>query len=153
MGSVMRGTVEKALTWSGSQATLSLFLVAKSKPDLKLSWESTQPIRVRSYDLEDVAGMLEGRQVFEYDAIFETVPAHLDRYLLSSLEEAMNKGAELAWFGFEGSFDYEHLLAPEIATQIYALADAAGVAIAVEDLVLNSEAWRERVATARGRIV
>jgi hypothetical protein len=149
----MRGTVEKALTWSGSQATLSLFLVAKSKPDLKLSWDSTQPIQVRSYDLEDLAGTLKGRQVFEYDAVFELVPTNLDRYLLSCLEEAMYKGAELAWYGFEGSFDYDHLLAPDIATQIYALADAAGAAIAVEDQVLNSDAWRERVAAARGRLL
>lgn len=148
----MRGTVEKALTWSGSQATLSLFVVAKSKPDLKLSWESIQPIRVCSYDLEDVAGTLKGRQVFEYDAVFETIPARLNQYLLSCLEEAMNKGAELAWFGFEGSFDYEHLLAPEIATQIYGLSDTAGAAIAVEDQELDSDAWRKRVAAARGRI-
>lgn len=148
----MRDTVEKALTWSGSHATLSLFLVAKSKPDLKLSFERTQPKQVRSYDLEDVDGVLMGRQVFEYDATFETIPANLDEYLSLCLQEALKNGAEVAWFGFEGSFDYEHLLTPEIATQVYAVADSAGAALAVEDQVLASDGWRDRVAAARGRI-
>jgi hypothetical protein len=148
-------TVTDALLWSGSGATLSLFLITKSElvPRLELSWKEYRPTRVRTYSLEDAAGLLGGRRVIEYDAVFDTLPPDLDRYLTSCLCEAMSHGAEAAWFGFEGSFDFEYLLAPEIAPQIYALADSAGVAVAVEGDVLGSDAWRERVGEARNRIM
>ena len=149
------GTVTDALLWSGSGATLSLFLITKSEvvPRLELSWKEHRPTRIRTYSLEDAAGVLGGRRAIEYDAMFDQLPPDLDRYLSSCLYEAMSYGAEAAWFGFEGSFDFEYLLAPEIATQIYALADSAGVAIAVEGDVLGSDAWRERVVGARNRIL
>lgn len=149
------GTVTDALLWSGSGATLSLFLIAKSElvPQLELSWKEYRPTRVRTYSLEDAAGVLGGRRVIEYDAVFDKLPPDLDRYLTCCLHEAMSHSAEAAWFGFEGSFDFECLLAPEIAPQIYALADSEGVAVAVEGDVLGSDAWRERVVEARNRIM
>lgn len=149
------GTLTDALLWSGSGATLSLFLITASElvPRLELSWKEYRPTRIRTYSLEDEAGVLGGRRVIEYDALFNKLPPNLDRYLTSCLYEAMSQGAEAAWFGFEGSFDFEYLLAPEIALQIYALADSAGVAVAVEGDVLGSDAWRERVVEARNRIM
>jgi hypothetical protein len=68
------------------------------------------------------------------------------------LHEAIGQGAIVAWFAFEGSFDFECLLTPEIAAQVYAVADNAGVAIS-SDAQLESEGWRARVAEARQRVL
>jgi len=149
------GTVTDALSWSGSGATLSLFVVADRQPapPLELSWREFQPTQVRTYNLDDTAALLGERYVFEYDATFGALPAPLSGYLDACLREAMHHGAEVAWFGFEGSFDFAYLLAPQIAPQIYGLADSQGVELALEDDVLMSEAWRTRVAEARIRIL
>ena len=56
----------------------------------------------------------------------------------------------MAWFGFEGSFDFRYLLTAEISNQIYAVIDSEGVAIA-SDSMLSSNAWQGRVVRAGKR--
>lgn len=143
-------TIKEALKWSGSGATLSMFVIGRpnAAPELEMSSGQSRPQQVLMYKLEDEAGILSGRQVIEYDAKFSDVPIELDRYLISCLHEALSRGGEVAWFAFEGSFDFDFLLAGDVASQIYALADAAGVVVATDD-VLSSETWRKRVVQAR----
>jgi hypothetical protein len=144
-------TIEDALTWSGSGLTLSMFLVHQSPvTECAMSHGSNRPKRVRRYELEDLDGVLRGRRVLEWDADFERMPARLDEYLTACLQEAREAGAEIAWFGFEGSFDFKFLLAGDIASQIYAVADDEGVSIAT-DAILRSDAWKSRVLRARQR--
>lgn len=140
--------------WSGSGVTLSMFLVLRSGvvPELELSFANCRPRDVSTYDLEDVANVLSGRRVLEYDARFDEVPADLEGYLYFCLCEAMMHCAEVAWFGFEGSFDFEFLLSPEIAPQIYAIADVEGIAIATDDR-LSSTSWEELIVHARQRLL
>jgi hypothetical protein len=64
----------------------------------------------------------------------------------------MDAGAELAWFGFEGSFNYEHLLTPDIARQIYAVVDSIGAATSLEDGSRDLPEWHERVGRARAQL-
>lgn len=148
------GTIYDALAWSGSGATLSMFVVARAQeaPSLDLVSARSSPTRVRAYRLDDDAGILGGFAVFEYDAQFADVPEDLEAYLKSCLRDAIRHGAIVAWFAFEGSFDFECLLTPEIAAQVYAVADDDGVAIAT-DAQLESEGWRARVAEARQRVL
>lgn len=147
-------TIEEALRWSGSGATLSLFLIYGPGAAVvcEMSHGQVCPKRVRSYELEDLAGVLGDRRVLECDAEFDRVPDALQAYLAACLEEARRRGAEIAWFAFEGSFDFEFLLTAEVASQIYALADKEGVSIATDDSI-TSAAWKTRVLQARERVV
>jgi hypothetical protein len=148
----MMGTIAEALAWSGSGATLSMFVVSKDSSLLDpaaLSVESA-PIRTRNYTLDDEDNILSGRRVFEYDLVFAEVPSNLDSILTQCLGVARASGAEVAWFGFEGSFDFGCLMTAEIANQIYAVIDSEGVALA-SDATLSSKAWQERIVRAGER--
>lgn len=144
----MRG-IEKAISsWSGAEITLSMFAVFGTDPKSELSFVlDPVPIAIRKYLLEDDVGFLKGRVVWEYDFVFAKMPENLEKVLRESLETARAGGAHVAWFGFEGSFDYEFLLTPEIASQIYAIVDETGVRIASDDM-LWSEDWKNRLAHA-----
>ena len=142
------GPIANALTWSGSGATLSMFVVSKGRSllELVLSLEPA-PIRTRMYTLDDEDNVLSGQSVFEYDFVFTEVPSNLDAVLTQCLRAARAAGAEVAWFGFEGSFDFGCLLTEETANQTYAVADSEGMALA-SDATLSSKVWQERVVRA-----
>lgn len=146
------GTIADALAWSGSGAMLSMFVVSKGSLLLDPATLSLEPvpIRTRSYSLDDEDNVLSGRSVVEYDFAYADVPPNLEVLLTRCLHAARASGAEVAWFGFEGSFDFGCLLSPEIANQIYAVIDSEGVAIA-SDATLSSKAWVDRVARAGER--
>lgn len=146
------GTIADALAWSGSGATLSMFVVSQGSSLLDpaaLSLEST-PTQTRTYILDDEDNVLSGRRVVEYDFVFAEVPSNIDSLLTRCLHAARASGAEVAWFGFEGSFDFGCLLTAEIANQIYAVMDSEGVALA-SDATLSSKAWQERIVRAGKR--
>ena len=147
------GTIASALAWSGSGATLSMFVVWKESSFLDPAALSLEPVptKTRTYALDDEDNVLMGRRVVEYDFAFGEVPPHLEALLTRCLDAARAKGAEVAWFGFEGSFDFGYLLSPEIANQIYAVMDSEGVSLA-SDAELSSEAWVERIVRAGKRV-
>jgi hypothetical protein len=149
----MMGRIADALAWSGSGVTLSMFVVFASGSLLELETPSLEPssIRTRTYALDDDDNVLAGRRVVEYDFAFVAVPPNLDLLLTRYLQAARASGAEVAWFGFEGSFDFGRLLTPEIANQIYAVIDSEGIALA-SDATLSSSTWRERIVRARKRV-
>lgn len=145
-------TIADALAWSGSGATLSMFVVSKGRFPLDLAALSLEsaPIRTRTYVLDDEGNVLSGRSVVEYDLVYAEVPPNLEVLLPRCLHAARASGAEVAWFGFEGSFDFGCLLSSEIANQIYAVIDSEGVALA-SDATLSSTAWVERIVRAGER--
>lgn len=126
-----------------------MFLVCETAlTECEMSHGLNRPKRVRRYELEDLGGILGGRRALECDAEFDRVPGRLDEYLAACLQEARKAGAEVAWFGFEGSFDFKFLLTGDVASQIYAVADADGISIATDD-TLTAEPWKVRVLRAR----
>jgi hypothetical protein len=144
-------TIADALTWDGSKATLSLFVVGPQtleagEPDL----QGLPAFRLRRYLLDDVLGVLPGGALVEYDFLFEVLPRDLCGCLEMLLTWAMSSGAVVAWFGFEGSFHFDHLLSADIADQVYAVADEEGISLA-GDADLPSMAWRQRVVSAGRR--
>jgi hypothetical protein len=147
MGAVMC-TIYKSLAWAGSDVTLSMFTVsdAKNEPELDLSVEPS-PIAVRRYALEDEDRVLSGQSVVEYDLVFRDVPSDLNGVIRQCFRVACSAGVRVAWFGFEGSFDFQFLLTKEIANQIYAVSDSHGVSIASDEM-LSSESWEARVVGA-----
>ena len=146
----------EAIGWSGSGVTLSLFCVfdALPAPDWDASVGSSVPRRRRMTILEDEAGVLAPRVVVSYDLEFAAAPSDLARYLREILKRVLDVGARIAWFGFEGSFDYQHLLTEDIADQIYAVATSAGqLWLALDDATLMSPEWRESVEQLRRNLI
>ena len=146
------GTIVDAITWSGSGATLSLFAVyPQTPPHVDPGALGLPEFHAQTYLLDDEAGLLGGGSLVEYDFHFASVPADLRKCLRTLLDWARASGAIVTWFGFEGSFHFEHLLTEDVANQVYALADNEGIALA-EDQDLESVTWRERVVRAGGRV-
>ncbi|MBK8236405.1 MAG: hypothetical protein IPK74_12675 [Deltaproteobacteria bacterium] len=146
------GTIADAIAWSGSGATLSMFVVSKKSLllDLAAPSLSSAMATIRTYALDDDENVLSGRTVVEYDLIYAEAPQDLETILTRCLCAAREAGADVAWFGFEGSFDFRHILSREIAEQIYAVVDCDGVSVA-SDATLSSLSWAERIDRAGKR--
>lgn len=141
-------TIADAVAWSGSGTTLSLFAIYSNVPPTgELTSLALPEFRLRRYVLEDEAWLLGGRWVVEYDFHFGSLPSNLPQRLEALLQWARSGGAVVAWFGFEGSFHFEHVLTVDVANQIYAIADSEGIEIA-EDQDIQSTSWQARVARA-----
>jgi hypothetical protein len=143
-----------AIAWSGSGISLSLFAVFPVLPPP--SWDpnvgSASP-RVRMLVLDDDARVLPSGAVVEYDLGFAGVPSDLANYLRECLKRVLRAGARVAWFGFEGSFDCEHVLTEDIADQIYAVGTATGqLWLALDDATILSPEWRESLALLRSQL-
>jgi len=92
--------------------------------------------------LEHEQSVLGGRHVFRVRLAFQGRAGNLLLHLTTYLALAIGAVASVAWFGFEGSFDYRYLLAPEVASQIYAVASSTGeMHVALDDNLLMSRSW------------
>ena len=139
-----------AISWGGTNVVLSLFVVwptaerrAVAPPAL------AHPAEVRTYDLDDDGGYLGSKSVTEIDVVFRVVPPDLDQLVQAWLASSMAAGATVAWFAFEGSFHFEHLLTADVADQVYAVADAHSVALATDDDHRATAGWAARLAVFR----
>lgn len=142
-----------ALSWSGRDTMLSLFVAFPGDPTHVLPPDRrSQPDAVRTYELEDLDGRLPGLSVVEYDLTFDAPPPDLEAVVRGWLQMAIAAGASLAWFAFEGSFDFEHLLTPDIADQIYAVATPEGEELALADDRREGPDWVRSLEAARGAL-
>lgn len=148
-------TLSDLIAWSGSDTiVLSLFVAvrASDSSDPSMAVEGLVPNEVRKYALErHEAG--DGLEIHEYDAYFDVVPSNLVEYVAGCLHEALSLGAVVAWFGFEGSFHFDHLLTPDVARQIYGLADESAISVVSSGAALESAGWADRVSSARDQLV
>jgi hypothetical protein len=141
----------QALSWSGKDVTMSLFVVAHGDPApaVQPPSDSTRPLRTRQYRLVDDAARLDGRSVCEIDLVFDEVPVDLEGVVRGWLRAAVAAGGIVAWFGFEGSFDFEHVLTDDTASQVFAFADRQSEHLAIDDRYRDSQAWAAEVTRAR----
>jgi hypothetical protein len=141
------GFVE-AVSWLGPGVLLSLFMVGSGEV------VSRPPAvgRVRSWRLEDPDRGLGDREVYEHDLSLDGVPGDLPVVVERWLVAAVEGGAEVAWFGFEGSFHFDHLLTRDIAPQLYGVADRTGVYLAVNDVQRRTIEWARRVEDCGQRL-
>jgi hypothetical protein len=109
------------------------------------------PIAVRSYELEDPDDILRALEFVELDLIYNEPPLDLAEVITAWLQEALTSGAKLAWFAFEGSFDFEHILTADIADQVYAVATGDGVELALADEQREGAAWTATLEAVRRR--
>lgn len=144
--------VTEALGWSGSGFTISLFLVADAPepPSLDFGSDTTCPSSVHVYSLDDEKCMLGRLRVYEYDLQFNTLPTNLESYLEACLRQACDGSRRIAWLAFEGSFDFDFILADQVADQIYGVCVTDDEpTIALDDGVLTSLSWKTRLAQLR----
>lgn len=142
-----------ALSWSGRDLMLSLFVAFPHDRSAHLSVPkgASQPGAVRTYDLEDPDGLLPNLSCVEYDLTYKDPPPDLELAVCGWLRAAMSAGASIAWFAFEGSFDFEHLLTPDVADQVYAVATPEGMTLALEDKQREGSDWAASLEAARRR--
>lgn len=146
-------SLDEMIAWSGSGAVLSLFVVVSPEVELApvMSAAGYVPNEVTRYEMESV-GSTAGFRILEYDARFDVVPDRLSTYLATCLVGALDRGALVAWFGFEGSFHFDHLLTPDVADQVYGVADSSGIGLVTDAAQLADDGWARRVATAKERL-
>jgi hypothetical protein len=140
-----------AISWDGQ--TVSLILVGLwphgTQPQLSAPTGVTAPDEIRRYELEDSQGFTPDFHCVELDLVFSSLPDDVEQVVNAWLRVAVDSGATLTWFAFEGSFDFEHLLTPDVADQVFGVADAVGVSTALDDAHREGEAWTTRLAEAR----
>ena len=140
--------VVDGVSWSGSSVAFLLFVVA-DKAEIAAEAVSVLQLDllpdsvVRVYDLEDEGRILGGRRTFEVDTTVNELPPDLPSYLRSRLSQALAAGVEVAWFGFEGSFNFNDIFTPYIADQIFGVAHAGRISLALEDDEILSGDWRD----------
>lgn len=150
----MRDQLLRALDWGGaSEVIVPMFALTRdpSPEKLVVQLELVTPGPLRFYELEDEALILNGRSLFEIDLVLRDIPYTLDELLTTCLTSTVLGGAELTWFGFEGSFDFGTLLQPEIAEQIFAVGDSEGLLLATDDVYRSSDGWKYTLAQIRCR--
>jgi hypothetical protein len=152
MGSEMSGFVDAVSSWSEAGVVLSLFLVGPlesvSRPPVVAG-----SVKVVSYYLEDPDRDLGPLEVYEHDLRFGVVPDDLERIVGLWLAAGIDGGAEVAWFGFEGSFHFEHLLTQDIADAVYGVADRTGVYLALDDARRESDEWAQQIRGCRQQLI
>lgn len=142
--------LKAAISWSGSDVTLSLFVLWRTgEVGEVLPCLTVSPRVVRRYELEDAGGVLSGKAASEIDVVFDVLPAELDSVVWAWLDASVRSGAVVAWFGVEGSFDFEHILTVDVADQIYGVAVPDFIALATDDQFRLSAGWLDRLAFAR----
>jgi hypothetical protein len=73
------------------------------------------------------------RVVDEYDFDFQASPVNLTPQLESCLHTACRNPGSVAWLAFEASFHFDHLLADDVANQVYGLCAYGDVPLVVVD--------------------
>lgn len=140
-----------ALSWSGRDTMLSLFVAfpRDGSAHLAAPVRASQPDAVRTYDLEDADDRLPSLSFVEYDLTYNDPPPDLELVVRGWLRAAISAEAPLAWFAFEGSFDFEHLLTPDVADQIYAVATRDDERLALVDELREGADWIASLDAAR----
>ncbi|WP_454854072.1 hypothetical protein [Promicromonospora soli] len=131
--------------------TLILFAAytGVARPSIQHPTSVPSPDEVRTYHLEDPERRLKDIECYEHDLIFERLPQDLEEIVSAWLEAVLEAGAKIAWFGFEGSFDFEHILTADVANQVFAAGTARRVEFALEDDRREGQAWIETLADLR----
>jgi hypothetical protein len=147
--------IRDALGWSGTDFTVTLFVVTSSPAPLSLGFEigTVRPSSVGTFVLEDEDRVLGGLQTYEYDLLFNALPTELESYLRECLRQACSGGARFAWLAFEGTFSFEYILAEEFANQIYGVCVAGSEpVVVVDDSILASSEWKDDLRRMREEV-
>lgn len=147
-------TLNGAIAWSGRDVTLSLFVAFpdRATPLVPTPAQTPKARLIRRYDLEDLDHHLSGRSCSEYDLIYDEIPPDLESIVESWIAEALAAGADFAWFAFEGSFDFEHILTRDVASQLFGLGTSEGIELALDDDYREGPKWAALVGSARDRL-
>jgi hypothetical protein len=147
--------LRQALVSTGSGAELNLYVLL----DASLVETYQEPAGVAAllrsvrFPLEDEEAALSERALIEFDYYYQAIPEPLVEELSALLVRAVSNGAEIAWFGLEGSFDFRYLLDAQVAPQIYGVATSKGeMHIALDDELRVSAQWADVLVRIRGQV-
>ncbi len=146
--------VRAGIQWR-SQPEICVFVATREAPPAAVDFSGLDPPPETSpaYPLEDAEGLLPGWSVTELDLRFAEIPEPLARYLRDVLRTARDTTGGVVWLGFEGSFHFEHVLTPDVATSVYGVcAPGMPPQVAITRLELESEQWAAAVAAVRERV-
>lgn len=152
MGPQMK-RLKNALAWNGTNVTMSMFIISPDREPPPLALGSLIPRTVKTYELSDEDNVVGSHNLFEYDLIWDELPEPIEGIVTTAIKDAIRKGAILAWFGFEGSFDFHYILHPEIARQVYAVANPESVWLAIDDDVRSGLRWQQTLAELRAKLL
>ncbi|GIJ25060.1 hypothetical protein Vqi01_02220 [Micromonospora qiuiae] len=144
-----------AICWDGTAPVVSLFVIpaVQEAPDFAMAWGDDVPRRTKTYCLEDDRPEPNLPPVCEYDFEFETMPVGLQQHLESCLRMACERAGSVAWFAFEGSFHFDHILTESVADQIYGIcATGDSPLVVLDDEPDARAALSERMCTYRMRL-
>jgi len=144
----------EAIAWSGSGVMLSLFVLFPTEGGSTFAGPigDLPPRGVKTYYLEAPDERLRGGECYEYDLLFDIVPANLESIVVAWLQAAIEAGADVCWFGYEGSFHFDDLLTADIADQVYAVGSRHGIELAIEDQTRSSERWAAKLPALKERV-
>ncbi len=107
---------------------------------------------VRTYYMEDEDHVLGDLVVWEVDLDYATLPVDLEERLTSALRRLVEAGALVAWLGFEGSFDFEHILTEDVSNQVYGVTVDDWLRINLGDERWTDLTWTSTVLRARSAL-
>lgn len=146
------------LDWGPDELVLSMWTVSDSPLSLEGREPSSTstPDEVRRYDMiQMVEGeFLSGRLCCEYDLLFNDEPPDLEDVIKAWARAALDSGAEVVWFGAEGSFHFENILTKAVALNIYAVGTAEGIwlGVSADDVSGTDDSeWAEKLDSIRRR--
>lgn len=146
------------LDWGPDELVLSLWVVSESPIRLETRVPPTvsAPDEVRRYEmLQMVEGeFLSDRLCCEYDLLFNEEPPDLEDVIKAWAQAALDAGAEVVWFGAEGSFHFDNILTRAVAPNIYAVGTAEGIWLGVTaDDVSGTDRpeWAEKLESIHRR--
>jgi hypothetical protein len=150
----------RAISWDAENLVLIMFAFfapnrGSTVPPLHAD---PGPVELRKYYLEDPDQRFGDIGCYEYDlymgkvrGVVDELPEHTETMIAAWIAAALDAGAELVWFGFEGSFSFENILDPEIADLLYAVADESGQVFALDDNYREGKDWPEVLVSFRER--
>jgi len=72
--------------------------------------------------------------------------------VLAWLDAALVAGADVAWFAFEGSFDLDHVLTADVASQVFAMGSQRSIELAFDDRTRLATGWAAKVVDLREHV-
>lgn len=155
VSSVATGGFVEAISWTGADVTLVLFAIFPEGKILELEppRAASEPLRVRTYEMDDYYNTISGRRCVEYDIVFQELPPDIDQVAAGWLDSAKAAGAQLAWLTCEGTFSFVEILTDAVADSVFGVATQQGCWLALEDEYRRGPLWRQALGAISTQLV
>lgn len=147
-----RTEFEDAIDWmrAGPEILVYLTHARGTEPHVVPPTGVTAPSKAFPFALVDEDGeWLPDHGCTVVGVRFATTPADVDAVVRGWLEAALDAGALFAWCAFDASFDFRHILDPDAADSVYAVAIPGRIVLALDDDERRSTRWAQTLRELR----